>query len=89
MLISFLAGTDTVILTKMMTPVHNMKTRWNVRSAALFVSARVLKAMPVREDCANIIHLKAHAKCDRTANETGGVKSAAVEGIYISLDQTL
>lgn len=27
MLISFLAGTDTVILTKMMTPVHNMKIR--------------------------------------------------------------
>lgn len=29
-----------------------------------------------------IIRLEAHAKCDRTANETGGVKSAVDEGIY-------
>lgn len=38
--------------------------------------------IPVKEDCADIIHLEAHAKCDRTANETGGVKSAVDEGIY-------
>lgn len=50
------------------------------------MSACVLKAMPVKKDRADTIHLKAHAKCDRTANETGGVKSAADEGIYIPLD---
>lgn len=44
--------------------------------------------IPVKEDCADIIHLEAHAKCDRTANETGGVKSAVDEG-NILLDQIL